>query len=88
MTLRKKDANEVIALLEYRKNGIQFVYADGYKRCCYHILADIIIDCEEQVSIISIKANMQCSICYISQQKRVNNSVVGATNLLVNSKLA
>ena len=34
------------------------IYADGFKRYCYLILAGIIVDYKEQVFIIGIKANM------------------------------
>ena len=62
--LKKEDTNNVAALLEH-KDDIKLVYLDGYKRYCYLILAGLMVDYEEQVFIIGIKANMQCSICHI-----------------------
>ncbi len=40
---KKGDINDVAALFEY-KDGIKLVYADGYKRRCYLILAGLMID--------------------------------------------
>ena len=65
---KKRNTNDVIVLLEY-KNGIKLVYANGYKRRCYPILADFIVDYKEQVLITGIKANMQYSICHIPSKK-------------------
>ena len=47
------------------------MYIDGYKKRCYLILADLIVDYKEQVLIIDIKANMQYLI-YIFYQKKEN----------------
>lgn len=57
LTLRKIDIDNVVILLEDKKS-IELVYADGYKRGYYPILAGFIVDYKEQVFIISIKANM------------------------------
>ena len=70
LTLKKWDANNVTALLEYTKEGIELVYANGCKRHCYLILARLIVDYEEQVLIIRIKANMQCLIYYVPPKER------------------
>ena len=64
-SLRKWDADNVIVLLEYTKEGIELVYANGYKRCCHSILAGFMMDYKDQVLIIDIKVNMQCSICHV-----------------------
>ena len=64
------------------------VYGDGYKKRCYFILADFIVNCKEQVLIIGIKSNMQFLICHILLKKRVNNIVVENANPLINAKSA
>lgn len=69
MTLRIKNTNNIIILLKY-KDGIKLVYIDGYKRCCYFILVDFIVNYEEQVFIIDIKINIHCVICYILLKER------------------
>ena len=51
--LRKKDINDVIVLIEY-KDDIELVCRDGYKKCCYLILAGLIVNYKEQVFITSI----------------------------------
>ena len=67
--LRKKDTNDVVALVEH-KDGIELVCTDGYKRRCYPVLAGLMVDYEEQVFITGIKGNMQCSICYVPPKER------------------
>ena len=37
---------------------MELVYINGYKKYCYPILADLIIDYKEQVLITGIKANI------------------------------
>ena len=59
-----------IALLETYKEGIEIWCANGFKRYCYLVLAGLMVDYEEQVLITGIKANMQCSICYVPLKKR------------------
>ena len=66
---KKGDTNDVTALLGY-KDGIELVYVDGYKRRCYPVLAALMVDYKQQVLIIDIKANMQCSICHVLPKKR------------------
>ena len=84
MTLKKKDINDVAALFKY-KNSIKLVCANGYKICCYPILAGFIVDYKEQVFSIYIKANMQYSICHVSpKQKRIHNPIMGAMDQSVN----
>lgn len=51
-------------LLEY-KNGIELVYENIYKRHCYLVLADFIVDYKEQFFIICNKVNIQCLICHV-----------------------
>lgn len=55
--LRKKITNNVVTLFEH-KNRIELICKDGYKKYCYQILADFIVDYYEQVLIISIKAKI------------------------------
>lgn len=43
-TWKKKDINDIIILFKYIKDGIELVYIDSYKCCCYFILTDFIID--------------------------------------------
>ena len=67
--LRKKDDNDIVALLEH-KDSFKLVCVDSYKKCCYPILVDLILDYKEQVCITGIKENMQCLICHILPKKR------------------
>ena len=67
--LKKRDINDIVALLEY-KDGIELVCADGYKKRCYPVLVGFIVDYEEQVVITGIKINMQCSIYHILSKER------------------
>ena len=67
--LKKADTNDVAALLEY-KYGIKLVCANSYRRRCYLVLAGLMVDYEEQVSIIGINTNMQCSICHVPPKKK------------------
>ena len=59
-----------MALLEYSKDGIELVYTNGYKKCCYLVLASFIVNCKKQVFITSIKANTQCLIYYVLPKER------------------
>lgn len=65
MLTAKKNTNDISALLKYIKDSIELVYVDGYKKCCYPILASFIIDYKKPGLIIDIKTNKQYSICYI-----------------------
>lgn len=47
------------------QNNIKLISANCYKKRCYSILADFIVDYKERVLIIGIKTNMQYSICHI-----------------------
>ena len=67
--LRKRDINDVTALLEH-PNGIELIYADGYKRRCYPVLTSLMVDYKKQVFIIGIKANMQYSIYHVLSKER------------------
>ena len=67
--LRKRDTNNVAALLEH-KDGIELVCADSYKRRCYPVLAGFMVDYKKQVLITGIKPNMQCSICHVPPKER------------------
>ena len=46
------------------------MYIDNYKRRCYLILANFIVDYKEQIFITGIKANMKYLICHILPKKR------------------
>ena len=46
------------------------MYADGYKRRYYPILAGFMVDYEEQVHITGIKANMEFSIYHVLPKKK------------------
>ena len=72
---KKTDTNNIVVLLEY-KDGIKLVCANGYKRHCYPVLAGLIVYYEEQILIIGIKVNMQCSICHVPSKEKdlVNRS--------------
>lgn len=41
-------------VFEY-KNDIELVYANSYKRRCYLILADLMVDYKEKVLITNVK---------------------------------
>ena len=56
--LKKWDANNVIALLEYLKDNIKLIDVNGYKRRCYPVLADFIVNYKEKVLITGIKAKI------------------------------
>ena len=43
---------------------------DSYKRHCYLVVAGLMVDYKEQIFIIGIKTNMQCSICHIPPKKK------------------
>ena len=64
------------------------MYTNGYKKRCYSILADLMVDYKEQVLIIGIKVNMQYLICHIPQKKRVDNPIIEDVNLPINLELA
>ena len=57
MILRKKDINNITLLFKY-KNNIKLIYINGYKRYCYFILANFIINYNKQGFIIGIKINI------------------------------
>ena len=59
-----------IALLKTYKEGIKIRCANGFKQCCYPVLAGLMVDYEEQVLITGVKANMQCSICHVPPKER------------------
>ena len=59
-----------IALFKTYKEGIEIWCANSFKRRCYPVLADLMVDYEEQVLITEVKANMQCSICHVPPKKR------------------
>ena len=59
-----------IALLETYKEGIEIRCANGFKQYYYPVLDGLMVDYEEQVFIIGVKANMQCFICHVPLKKR------------------
>ena len=54
---KKWDADDITVLFEYLKDGIELIYVNDYKRHCYLILADFIVDYKEEVLITGIKVN-------------------------------
>ena len=60
------------AFNKYYNKDIGIICADGLNCCYYPILVDIIVNYEEQVFITRRKANVQCSIYYVSVQKEEN----------------
>lgn len=52
------------------EDDIELVQPIGYKRGYYPVLEGFMIDYKEQVLIISIKANIQYSICHLLLKKR------------------
>ncbi len=69
---RSGDQVITTALKKYYDDSIEIICADGLKCRCYLILAGVMVDYEEQVLIIGIKANVQCSICHVSPQEQKN----------------
>lgn len=69
LTLKKRNTNNITTLLEYKDN-IELVYANNHKKRYYPPLANLMVDYKEQVLIISIKTNIQCSICHILLKKK------------------
>lgn len=47
LTWRKKDTDNIVTILEHTKNDIQLMYADGYNKRYYLILAGFIVDYEK-----------------------------------------
>lgn len=70
MILRIGNTNDIIAVLQNYKNDIELMFANGYKRRCYLVLAGFMVDYKEQVFIIDIKVNMQYLICNIPLKER------------------
>lgn len=62
--------DNIIALLEYLKDGNKLECVDGYIRYYYPVLAGLIVYYKEQVLIIYIKINMKCSICHFLTKER------------------
>ena len=59
-----------IALFKTYNECIEILCANDFKRRCYLVLVGLIVDYEEQVLITGVKANMQCSIYYVSSIER------------------
>lgn len=59
----KRDIYDVVALLKYQ-NDIKLVYVDSYKKFCYFILVDFMVNYKGQILIINIKANMKYKLEY------------------------
>lgn len=52
------NANNIIALLKYSKDGIKLIYTNSYKRYYHSVLVGFIVDYKEQVFITNIKVNI------------------------------
>ena len=57
-------------MLEYTKESIELVYADGYKKRRYPQLIGLMVNYEEQIFITGIKTNMQCLIFYVVPKEK------------------
>lgn len=68
------DTNNIlnIVLQEIYKEGIEIWCINGFKQYYYPIFAFQIVDYEEQVLIIGIKANMQYFIYHVLSKKKKN----------------
>lgn len=64
-TLKKRDIDDIIALLKYKKDNIKLIYINQYKKRNYFILASFIVNYDKQMLIKSIKINIQFLISYI-----------------------
>lgn len=58
-----------IAFFEFTKDNIELIYTNSYKRYCYHILTNFMIDYKKQVFITGIKLNIQWLIYYSLPKK-------------------
>lgn len=47
-----------MVLLEYIKDGVQLICGNGYKRYCYLVLTDFMIDYKKHIFITGIIANI------------------------------
>jgi len=54
------------------KDDVDIICADNLTRKCHSIIIEFMMNYEEQILIMSIKKNQQCSIYQISSQKREN----------------
>jgi len=54
------------------KDDVNIVCIDDLTRKCHSIIVEFMMNYEEQILIMSIKKNQQCSICQIFSQKREN----------------
>jgi hypothetical protein len=54
------------------KDELNIVCADSQSRQCHPVIADFMIDYEEQILITGVKMNQQCTICQVSSQKQEN----------------
>jgi len=54
------------------KDDVNIICADNLTRKCHSIIIEFMMNYEEQILIMSIKKNQQCSIYQISSQKREN----------------
>lgn len=70
VNFKKKIYTDDISVLFGYKDGIELVNTNRYKKCCYPVLASLIVNYKEQALITSIKTNTQCSICYVLPKKK------------------
>ena len=66
---KKGNTNNIVLLLKY-KDIIKFINADSYKKHCYLLYAELMMDYKEYDFIIDIKANIYFSICHILSKER------------------
>lgn len=58
-----------IVVKMYYDNSIEKICIDNLKRCCYPILAKVMVDYKEEVFINKIKLNIQYSVCHFTSLK-------------------
>lgn len=46
LILKKEETHDVVKVLKH-KDGIQFVFANANKRCCFSVLASLMMDYKE-----------------------------------------
>ncbi len=54
------------------KDDVDIICADDFTRKYHSIIVEFMMNYEEQILIMSIKKNQQCSICQLFSQKREN----------------
>lgn len=85
---RKQNIDDIIVPFKDLNKDIKMMCIDGNKKYYCSILASFILDYKEQVLITHIKVKLQYSTCQILHNKRVSNSFLEVTDLLVYLKSA